>query len=93
VVVGLDRLDDRLKPGMTARASIVVAAHPGVLSVPIESVRQEEGDAWVQVRERFGTRAAKVVLGERNATHIVVKEGLSAGDRILMVPPEAPARP
>jgi RND family efflux transporter MFP subunit len=93
VVIGLDRLDERLKPGMTARASIVVATHSGVLSVPIESVRQEEGGAWVQVRERFGTRAAKVVLGDRNATHIIVKDGLADGDRILMLPPEKATRP
>lgn len=93
VVVGLNRLDGRLKPGMTARASIVVSAHPDVLSIPLESVRQEEGAAWVQQKGRFGTRPVKVTLGERNATHIIVREGLAPGDRILLVPPEKARRP
>jgi len=88
VVAGLDRLDERLKPGMTARASITVAGHEGVLFVPLESVRQEDGGAWVHLRGRFGSRAVKVTLGERNATHIIVQEGLAPGDRILMLAPE-----
>ena len=87
VIVGLDHLDNRLKPGMTARASIVVAGHKDVLAVPIESIQQEEGSSWVQLKGRFGARAVKVALGERNATHVIVRDGVAAGDRILMLPP------
>ena len=85
--MGLDHLDNRLKPGMTARASIVVAGHKDVLAVPIESIQQEEGSSWVQLKGRFGARAVKVALGERNATHVIVRDGVAAGDRILMLPP------
>jgi len=88
VALELGRIDPRLKPGMTARGSITVDAFPGVLSVPIESLKTEEGGTYVFVRTRWGTRKQAVRLGERNATHVVVADGLAEGDRILLLPPE-----
>jgi len=88
VILELGRRDARLKPGMTARGSVTVDSFPGVLSIPIESVKTSEEGTFVYVRRGWGTRKQAITLGERNTTHIRVTRGVAEGDRILLLPPD-----
>lgn len=49
VKVGFDSQDLRVKPGMTANASIISAVHQDVLTVPSSAVKTRNGQSYVQV--------------------------------------------
>jgi len=86
--------DPRLIPDLSAWAEIELERQDGVLMIPLHAVHREDGRDVVYVRrgDRFEKRA--VVLGSRNQTHVVVREGLSAGDQVALERPRQnpPAR-
>ena len=95
----LDRLDPRLRPGMSARVEIVGQQVRNVLYVPRQAIFEKEGRPIVYVKdgERLVQRAVKVKY--RTATHAAV-EGVNEGDEVALVNPEqgaggkaAPAAP
>ncbi len=88
VILSLSRIDDRLRPGMTAHGEVIIEEINDVLKIPIESVKEEEGKNFVFIKTKFGTKKREIRLGKRNSTHIIVEEGLKEGERILLVPPE-----
>ncbi len=88
-IVSLDELDSQMKPGMTCMVDVIIEKIPDVVSVPIESVFEREGQTVVYA---MGSRTAKrieVMLGKRNNTHIIVQQGLSPGDRVALRDPFA----
>lgn len=80
-----DRLPD-VKPGVSARAEIVITNLTGVLTVPIQAVTTLGGQ---QVAYLAGNppRPAPVNVGMYNQRFIEITAGLSEGDRILLSPP------
>ncbi len=85
--------DPRIKPGMTADVRIHVSEKPGVVSLPLESVRREEGKAFVKriVAGDSGetTEQVQVTLGVENDRRVEVVSGIDAGERVLIDPPSA----
>jgi len=92
VVVEMARIDERLKPGMTARASITIDEFRDVLSLPIECVHEEDGGMFVYMKTTFGSKKCPVSLGDRNSTHVLIKDGLKGGERVYLAPPEKKAK-
>jgi len=88
VILGLSKIDERLRPGMTAHGEIIIEEIKDVLKVPIEAIKEEEGKSFVFVKTAFGTKKREVKLGKRNSTHIIVEDGLKEGEKILLIPPE-----
>lgn len=85
MLISLDRLDDRMKPGMTVRATVAIQTLKDVVFVPIESVfTDSEGNQIVWVKRFGGARKQEVRTGVRNATHIRVLEGLEGGEELLI---------
>ncbi len=102
VRVLLERPDERLRPGMSARARIQVTTHPGATVVPIQAVveRRPESPAG----EADGATAADdeipvvfvvadgraqqrpVTTGISDATHVEIVDGLAAGDVVVNGP-------
>ncbi|RMG68912.1 MAG: efflux RND transporter periplasmic adaptor subunit [Calditrichaeota bacterium] len=82
--------DVRLKPGLTATVDIIVDEYKDALYVPIEAVFIDEMDetvCYVKNGHRIETR--KVILGESNDRVVVVLDGLSEGEHVLLDLPKA----
>jgi HlyD family secretion protein len=80
-----DRLPD-VKPGVSARAEVVITNLTGVLTVPIQAVTTLSGQ---QVAYLAGNppRPVPVIVGLYNQRLIEISSGLSEGDRVLLSPP------
>lgn len=91
--------DQRLRPGMSARAEIRVAVHPQALVVPVESVvyrrplgadgKPKEGDEEIKVVFVFdkGKAAQRpVTVGIADATHVELVNGVKEGEQVITGP-------
>ena len=75
-----------LKPGMSAEVEVILAVHENVVTVPVAAVvNTEDGDCcWVDTAN--GPQRRVLELGDSNDVFIVVKAGLSEGDRVVLNP-------
>jgi len=79
-----------LKPGMSADAAISVYRRQGALVIPYGFAKQDGGISEVTVKGADGMpQARKVVLGEEGDEGIEVLEGLSEGEAVYRMNPEA----
>jgi HlyD family secretion protein len=82
VIVRLEQADPLLKPGMTAKAMIVVQQLENVLFVPLGSVFEKEGKPVI-FRKKNHPSATPVTLSERNEGWVVVAgAGLQPGEAL-----------
>jgi len=90
VEVAVGRADGRLRPGMSARCTIVIARREKVLRLPEACVTGDGDKATVQVvtskTENGKTVEAaltrKIVAGLRGDGHVEIVSGLKEGDRV-----------
>ena len=73
-----------LRPGTTARVTIVVEKLSDVLSVPLECVFNREDRHVVYVRRDGEFRALEVKLGEQNEDAAIITAGLEGGEQIAL---------
>lgn len=93
VKVLLDEPDERLKPGMSARAEIEVTTRENAIVIPIQAVverpveggEEEEETVVFQVEEERAARRP-VETGISDATHVEITSGLAVGDRVVTGP-------
>jgi len=81
-----DTLPD-LKPGVSARAEIVITNIPNTLKVPIQSVTTTDGKQVVFKRGLRSAEPTPVEVGLFNTKFIEVLDGIKEGDEILLAPP------
>lgn len=100
VKVAIDDADERLRPGMTSQVSIVTESAPGAVVVPIQSVveRSADGEAdededdsrpkkkYVFLADGAKAKQVEVQTGISDATHVVVRAGVKAGDAVISGP-------
>ena len=85
--VGLDPHPDfNLRPGMQARAEIVLNELDDVLSVPVSAVVILDGKDGVAVKTPGGVEWRGVTLGPGNGEVVVVKQGLKPGEVVALDP-------
>ncbi len=84
----IDRIDDRLRPGMSATVEIVVQRMPDVLVIPSKASTQIDGKPTVFVKDGAGYRRTPIEVMATNGTEIVVASGLEEGDIIALENPE-----
>jgi len=80
-----DRLPD-VKPGVSARAEVVITNLSDVLTVPIQAVTTLRGQQVVYLAAN-PPRPMSVSVGMYNQKLIEVTSGLNEGDRVLLSPP------
>lgn len=76
-----------VKPGVSARAEIIITNVPNALTVPIQAITSLKGETVAYVRKGNGSVPTVVVVGMFNTKFIEVVSGLSEGDQILLSPP------
>ena len=81
-----DTLPD-LKPGVSARAEIIITNIPNTLKVPIQSVTTLDGKQVVFKQMMSGAEPKPVEVGLFNTKFIEILDGVDAGDAILLAPP------
>ena len=79
--------DSNLKPGMSVSVEVFLAKHKDVLTVPVAAVLEldEKFYCWVDNGTNTPTKQ-EVQVGDSNDTYIIIKEGVSAGDQIVLNP-------
>ena len=76
-----------LKPGMTTSNTLIINKIPNVLYVPQESVFEKDGGSIVYVKDGSGFDERKVELGEKSENYVVIKKGISDGEKVALRDP------
>lgn len=79
----------QLRAGMGCRAEIIVQVLQNALFVPVQALVREAGRPRVYVMTDAGPQPRDVQVGLDNERMIHIREGLSAGERVLLTPPLA----
>ena len=94
VFIKLPPGDLGLKPGVTAKAEVLIEELQDVLSIPVNAVFVHEGRTFVYVRHSGGrVDPREVELGESNDTQVEILDGLEEGEQALLYEPEGVALP
>ncbi len=75
-----------VKPGVSARAEVVVTNLANVLTVPLQAVTTRKGQQVVYLADA-PTVPVPVQVGYYNTKFIEVTSGLKEGDRVMLSPP------
>jgi RND family efflux transporter MFP subunit len=89
VTVYLDENDPRLKPAMSANIDIILENSSDVVSVPLNAVYHEDSEDFVYVKNGNDVTKQPIKTGAANEEMILVEEGLSEGDVVLLNVPES----
>ncbi len=76
-----------VKPGVSAKAEIIVTNIAGALSVPIQAIATYKGEPAAYVVNGGRPEPRLVEVGMFNTKFIEITKGLKPGDRILLSPP------
>jgi HlyD family secretion protein len=88
----LKNLDDRLRPGMSSTAEIIIERQPDQLLIPIRASFDKDGKpaVYVQIGKQFVIRPIQV--GRRNDEDIIVLGGLKEGETVTLESPADAAK-
>lgn len=84
IAVTLLELDPRIRPGLTARARIVLERQEDLLTIPIQAVSTRDGKHYVQALAAGRPEQREIRVGRSTRDRVEVLEGLSLGDRVLI---------
>jgi HlyD family secretion protein len=91
LLVALDHLDPRLKPGMSVTERIAVQRIPNVILVPAEALFTRNGRDVVYIEQ--GSKGSNnfserdVVIGHRGGGQVEIRSGLQPGMRVALKDP------
>ena len=87
--VEIDIVDppEGLRPGMSAQVSIAVARESEAILVPIQAVIERAGRHFAAILQSDGaTETREVTIGHVNEEAVVILDGLSAGENVILTP-------
>ena len=87
LTIALTDKDERLRPGMTARVSILSDSVNDQLAIPVQAVFEEAGTkfCYLYLEKRF--KKVGISTGRQNEDLVVVLSGLNAGDQVSLIKP------
>jgi hypothetical protein len=89
VKIEINESDTTLRPAMTTSNNILVETVYDALYVPLESVHTLDSKHFVFKREGLQMVMQQVVMGSTNENDVVILEGLSENDQVLIsMPPD-----
>jgi HlyD family secretion protein len=88
----LKNLDERLRPGMSSTAEVIIEKQVGQLLIPTRASFDKGGKpaVYVQVGKNFAIR--QIEGGKKNEEDIVVKSGLTEGEIVTLENPAEAAK-
>jgi multidrug resistance efflux pump len=93
MIVKLDQMDARLRPGMNATVRVAVDRVADVVLIPARAVFQKDGRSVAYVsRTRGGWDERLVQFARRGQEQLVVREGIRAGERVALKDPTSPVK-
>jgi HlyD family secretion protein len=87
IMVALDDKEDRLRPGMTSSIRIAVESLKDAILVPSQSIFTSDGESVVYVVGRGQPERRVVEIDRRNTDQVVVRRGVSVGERVSLKDP------
>ena len=88
LTIALNDQNSRLRPGMTARVTILSATVKEQLAIPVQAVFEEGGATYCYRHRGSGFEKVGVTTGRQNEDLVVIRSGLNPGDRISLIKPE-----
>jgi multidrug efflux pump subunit AcrA (membrane-fusion protein) len=88
----LKNLDDRLRPGMSSSAEIIIERQPNMLLIPIRSSFDKDGKPAVYVQSGKDFTVRRIEVGRRNDEDIIVTSGLKEGEIVTLESPAEAAK-
>lgn len=88
----LQKLDDRLRPGMSSTADVIIEKLPNVLLIPSRASFMHDGKPAVYVQKGANFQIRQIEVGKRNDTVIVVLSGLKEGEMVALEDPAEAAK-
>jgi multidrug resistance efflux pump len=86
--VNIDGTYEWVKPGMSAKVEILVNQLEDAVYIPLQAVNTVKSKAFCHVVKGGSTVERAIVTGEFNDEFIEVKEGLQAGELVMVRPPK-----
>jgi HlyD family secretion protein len=83
----LKELDQRLRPGMSATAEIIIESVPNSLMIPVRSSFMSNGKPAVYVQKGADFQIRQIEVGKRTDTDMVVLKGLKEGEVVTLENP------
>jgi RND family efflux transporter MFP subunit len=87
MIVQLDDMDPRLRPGMNTTVRVAVDRVADVVLIPARAVFEKEGRSVAYVRTRGGWDERLVQIARRGQEQHVVREGVKPGERVALKDP------
>ena len=75
-----------IRPGMTAEVEILIAEKRDVLTVPVQAVVEQDRKTHSWIRTAHGIERRTVVVGASNSERIEIKDGIAAGEEVVLNP-------
>ena len=83
--ITLDENSYELKPGVTARAEILVRQVENVIAVPVQAIYSRSGHTYVFVgKNEKVAKPVEIEAGHSNDQFVEIRSGLKEGDRVLL---------
>lgn len=87
IVIGINQVDDVLRPAMTTTNEIKIFEYEDVVNVPLEAFYSDSID-YVLVKKSTGIVKQQIISGAANENNIIMVEGLSTEDKVLLTAPD-----
>ncbi len=87
LTVSVSNEDSRMRPGMTARVTILNDQIRNVLAVPIQAIFEDGGTKYCYRLLGKEFKKIKVTLGKQNEDLAEIRSGLKMGDKVSLVKP------
>ena len=83
----VDKLPPDVKPGVSARAEVVITNMQNVVTVPLQAITTRQGKQVAYVQSGGELKPMPVDVGMYNTRLIQIVSGLNEGDRVSLAPP------
>ncbi len=83
VTIGLDTLDERIKPQMSVSASIITAVKQDAIIIQSGALKTQNGVNTVEILRGQTPQEVNVEVGISNNTETEITSGVSEGDKIV----------
>jgi RND family efflux transporter MFP subunit len=87
VEITMEPIEIKLRAGITATTEILCEEIADVLIAPIHTVFVEDGEKFCFVLNGTEIQRRQVETGKNNAHYVVIADGLSEGDKVLLFDP------